>query len=117
MKNKITVERLNDLVRKYIILRNDEMENHTEWAYVMLEPDLLANEEVTLSYLMQINKEEFDVLGEDHFFSIILNKFKSAKILNVILSQYAKFYGEDTCTHFYRDSIEGLQNYITSKHH
>ena len=32
MKNKITVERLKELVREYIILRNDEMENSTEWA-------------------------------------------------------------------------------------
>ena len=30
MKNKITVERLKELTREYIILRNDEMENHTE---------------------------------------------------------------------------------------
>ena len=67
MKNKITVERLKELTREYIILRNDEMENHTEWAYVMLEPDLTANEEVPLSYLMQINKDEFDVLCKDHF--------------------------------------------------
>ena len=33
----------------------------------MLEPDLTANEEVPLSYLMQINKDEFDVLCKDHF--------------------------------------------------
>lgn len=112
MKNEITIEKLNELVQKYVILRNDETENHTEWAYVMLEPDLIKNEEVTLSYLMQISKDEFDVLGEDHFFETILRKFKSVKILNVILSQYAKFYGEDTSTPFYQDSIKGLHHYL-----
>ena len=112
MKNKITVERLKELIQNYILLRNDEMENHTEWAYVMLEPDLIVNEEVTLHYFMQINKEEFDALGEDHLFETILRKFKSVEILNVILAKYASFYGADTTTPFYQDCIEGLKNCI-----
>lgn len=112
MKNKITVERLKELVREYIILRNDEMENSTEWAYVMLEPDLIANEEVTLRYLMQINKDEFDVLGEDNWFEHIVGKFRSQEMLNIIQMQYKKFYGESTDTEFYREYIEGLINCI-----
>ena len=115
MKTKITVERLKELVREYIILRNDEMENSTEWAYVMLEPDLIANEEVTLRYLMQINKDEFDVLGEDNWFEHIVGKFRSQEMLNIIQMQYKKFYGESTDTEFYRESIEGLYNCIKSK--
>ena len=112
MKDKITVERLKALVQEYITLRNDEMENSTEWAYVALEPDLLACEEVTLNYLMQINEEEFVALGDDHWFDVILSKFKSVEILNVILSQYANFYGEDTETDFYQDSIKDLHYWI-----
>ena len=111
-KDKITVERLKALVQEYITLRNDEMENSTEWAYVMLEPDLQACEEVTLNYLMQINEEEFVALGDDQWFDIILSKFKSAEVLNVILAKYANFFGEDTTTPFYQDSIEGLHNYV-----
>ena len=111
-KDKITVERLKALVQEYITLRNDEMENSTEWAYVVLEPDLQACEEVTLNYLMQINEEEFVALGEDHFFETILRKFKSVEILNVIRAKYTAFFGEDTETDFYRDSIEGLQHCI-----
>jgi len=112
MKNEITVERLKELAQKYIILRNDETENHTEWAYVMLEPDLLACEDVTLSYLMQINKEEFVALGEDQWFDCILSKFKSNEILKVILTKYAVFFGEDSETEFYQDCIKGLHNCI-----
>ena len=112
MKNKITVERLKELIQNYILLRNDEMENHTEWAYVMLEPNLLACEDVTLNYLMQINKEEFVVLGEDQWFDCILSKFKSVEILNVILAKYAFFFGENTQTDFYRESMKGLHHCI-----
>ena len=115
MKNSITVERLKELVQEYIILRNDEMENSTEWAYVMLEPNLIANEEVTLHYLMQINKDEFDVLGEDQWFEYILGKFKSQEMLNVILEKYKNFFGESTDTEFYHESIEGLDNCIKNK--
>ena len=95
-----------------MIYANDERENSTEWAYVMLEPDLTANEEVTLRYLMQISKDEFDVLGEDHWFDDILKKFKSVEILNVIHAQYIKFYGNDKTSGFYQDSIEYLCKYI-----
>ena len=115
MKTKITVERLKELVREYIILRNDEMENSTEWAYVMLEPDLIANEEVTLRYLMQINKDEFDVLGEDRWLEYIVEKFKSQEMLDVILAKYRDFFGESIDTEFYRKSIEGLSNCIKNK--
>ena len=115
MKNSITVERLKELVQEYMILRNDEMENSTEWAYVMLEPDLIANEEVTLRYLMQINEEEFDALGEDQWFEYIVGKFKSQEMLNVILAKYKNFFGESTDTEFYRDNIEGLNNCIKNK--
>ena len=115
MKTKITVERLKELVRKYIVLRNDEMEDSTEWAYVMLEPDLIANEEVTLRYLMQINKDEFDVLGEDRWLEYIVEKFKSQEMLDVILAKYRDFFGESIDTEFYRESIEGLCNCIKGK--
>ena len=112
MKNSITGERLKALIQEYIILRNDEMENSTEWAYVMLEPDLIANEEVTLRYLMQINKDEFDVLGEDNWFEHIVGKFRSQEMLNIIQMQYKKFYGGSTDTEFYHNNIECLKNCI-----
>lgn len=112
MKNKITVDRLKALVQEYMVLEKDKMENSTEWAYVMLEPDLLACEEVTLNYLKQIEEEEFVTLGENQWFESIICKFKSAEILNVILTKYADFYGEDTETDFYQNSIEGLHNCI-----
>lgn len=112
MKNSITVERLKELVQEYITLRNDEMENSTEWAYVMLEPDLIANEEVTQRYLMHINKDEFDVLGEDHWFEHIVGNFKSQEMLNIIQMKYKSFFGESTDTEFYREAIAGLRDCI-----
>ena len=115
MKTQITVERLKELVREYIVLRNDEMENSTEWAYVMLEPDLIANEEVTLRYLMQINKDEFDVLGENHWFEHIVGTFKSQEMLNIIQMKYKSFFGESIDTEFYREYIDGLRNCVKDK--
>ncbi len=115
MKNEITVERLKALVQEYMVLEKDEMENSTEWAYVALEPALVACKEVTLNYLMQIDKDEFITLGENHYFEDILSKFKSAEILNLMLLQYANFFGQDASTDFYHDSINGLRNCILGK--
>lgn len=112
MKSKITVEQLKELVQEFIALEDDKEMDSGEWAYVMLEPMLIANEEVTLNYLKQINEEEFRALGENHWFEDILCKFRSVEILDVIRTQYFRFFGEDTTTEFYLDSIEGLQNCI-----
>ena len=62
MKSKITVEQLKELVQEFIALEDDKEMDSGEWAYVMLEPMLIANEEVTLNYLKQINEEEFRAL-------------------------------------------------------
>ena len=59
---------------------------------VCQEPDFVASEEVTLSYLMQINKDEFDVLGEDRWLEYIVEKFKSQEMLDVILAKYRDFF-------------------------
>ena len=112
MKSKITVEHLKKMVQEFITMEKDETEDSTEWAYVALEPDLLKCEEVTLNYLMQINKDEFTALGENHWFDDILRKFKSSEILNTIYLKYNEFYGEEKTTDFYINSIENLKNYI-----
>ena len=112
---KITVNRLKSLVQEFIIKEKDEMENSTEWAYVMLEPVLVESLSVTLDYLNQITEEEFNVLGENHWFEHIVGKFKSAEVLDIICLTYHKFYGESTDTEFYRDNIEGLRNCIKNK--
>ena len=115
MKNQITVERLKELVKEFMVLEKDEFGHSSEWAYVMLEPALIECYEVTLKYLKQIDKDEFIALGENHWFSVILTKFKSLEMLNIILSQYKIFFGESIDTEFYRDSIKGLENCIKSK--
>ena len=112
MKNKITVELLKARVQEYIAMVKDEPEYSVDWAYAMLEPDLLVCEEVTLNYLMQISEEEFVALGENHWFEDILCKFKSVEFLNVILQQYAKFYGDNKTTVFYQNYIECLHHCI-----
>ena len=112
MKKTLTVEHLKKLVREFIAKEKDKTEDSTEWIYVMLEPDLLKCENVTLQYLTQINKEEFTVLGENHLYDSILRKFKSAEILNTIHLKYSEFYSKEKTTDFYINSIEGLENYI-----
>ena len=112
MKNKMTVERMKELVQEFIVMEKDETENSTEWAYVMLEPALLECEDVTLNYFKQIDKEEFNAIGDNHWFEDVLCKFQSVELLNTIISQYVNFYGEDKTTDFYQNSIKGLHNCI-----
>ena len=112
MKEVITVQTLKDLVKQYIDLTNDAMEDSTEWAYAVLEPALIKSEEVTLKYLEQISEDEFIILGETNHFLDILGKFKSSAILNAIQQQYRNFFGESTDTEFYQDYIDGLDNYL-----
>ena len=111
-QNRITVDRLRELVQKFIVLEKDEMENSTEWAYVMLEPALIECEEVTLHYLKHLSTEEFKVLGDNSWFEHILCKFQSVEILDTIQAQYFQFFGDSKDTDFYRDNIVGLINCI-----
>lgn len=105
----ITVNELKKMIQKFMALEQDEEANSTEWAYVMLEPALLESQEVTLDYLAQIeNKEEFMALGENSWFSYILGHFESAEIHNAIEERYARFFGADKDTPFYKEHIEKL---------
>ena len=113
MKTIITVERLKELVREFMILRQDVYEHAEEWAYVMLEPDLIQSREVTLAYLEQMTKEEFISFAENGFFDHILDKFESAAIYNVIEAQYENFFGTNRDDPFYLEYLKGLNNCVT----
>ena len=112
MKTTITVERLKELVQEFMILRQDVYEHAEEWAYVMLEPDLIQSREVTLAYLEQMTKEEFISFAENGFFGHILNKFKSAEMYNVIEARYEKHFGTNRDDQFYLDYVKRLINYV-----
>jgi hypothetical protein len=107
---RITVAKLKALTTKFIELVQNEFENSTEWAYVMLEPDLLKNEECTVSFIEQMNKEEFNAISD--FFMQIADRFQSKKLIELIEAQYRSFYGDNTDSDLYRDNIKGLRDCI-----
>ena len=115
MKSHITVEQLRELVNMFMIFEQDPNEDSTEWAYACLEPALVECERITLDYLRQISKREFDALGENGYFEDILRRFPSVEILDVIEMRYLDFYGDNKNTDFYRENIAGLRNCIRSK--
>ena len=106
-KETITVEKLKELVAEYIRLEQDPLENSTEWAYVALEPELKASEAMTLAFLKQMNKEEFD--GMCPFFFDVMRRFKSSEMLQIIEAHYAEYYGTGRETDLYRTYISGLR--------
>ena len=108
----ITAKKLKELVQEFIRLEKDEGIDSTEWAYVALEPDLIASQEVTLEYLQSISKEEFITLGENGWFEHILSHFKSTEIYEVIDLQYVNFFGTDKKTCFYEEYIADLKCYV-----
>ena len=112
-KEQITVERLKALVAEYARKENEPYGHPVEWAYVMLEPDLIASREITLEFLKQMSKEEFDVML--NFFLDVMKKFKSAEFLSIIESHYLKYYGENKETEAYIENIDGLEAEVSKE--
>ena len=68
---------------------------------------------VTMQYLSQISKEQFDFVCEG--IEEIVHHFQKLEMVELIESQYHKFYGDRKDTEFYRDNIEGLRNGIQNQ--
>ena len=108
-KKEVSVEYLRSLTLRYIELLHSETENSTEWAYVMLEPDLLADATVTLAFFRTLGRKEFEALGP--YYEDVMQKWKDSALVNLLEDLYSIYYGENRDTEFYREFLCGLRKY------
>lgn len=66
--------------------------------------------DVTMQYLSQISKEQFDFVCEG--IEEVVHHFQKLEMVELIESQYHNFYGESKDTEFYHNNIECLKNCI-----
>ena len=110
MKKVVSVDTLKENVQVYLRLERENA-NGWEWYCTCALEDLLQNENVTLSYIQQITKEEFNVtisLSLD-----IVTKFKSVDLACAFVNAYKKYYeqGMDV-ENFYQNEIQPLLKFI-----
>ena len=105
----VTVVSLNQEIETWI---EQDQESPGAWSMFMLVTlkKLQQDYEITMQYLTQISKEQFDfvcpVIDE------IVYSFQKMEMVELIENLYHKFYGASKDTEIYCDSIEGLRNCI-----
>ncbi len=112
MKNKMTVDKLKALIKEFIILEQNEMEDSTEWAYVNLEPELTKNEDIILEFLKQMTQDEFITIANNSWFEDVLCKFNSIEMLNIIKSKWNLFFANNDSSQIPFFEIDKLNNCI-----
>ena len=111
MKNTLaTVETLKKDVKVYERLEK-EGANGWEWYCTCALGNLLQNENITLSYIQQMTKEELDVtlsLSMD-----IVKSFQSLDLACAFVDAYTKYYGQGLDNEdFYQNEIQPLLKFI-----
>ena len=113
MKKIVSVDTLKENVQVYMRLE-EENSNGWEWYCTCALEDLLQNENVTLAYIQQMTKGEFDVtisLSLD-----IVTKFKSVDLACAFVNVYEKYYGQGVDEdNFYQNEILPLLKFIQQK--
>ncbi len=66
--------------------------------------------DVTMQYLANIKKEQFDFICEA--IDEVVYHFQKTEMVELIESLYIKFYGEDRNTDFYNDNIKMLRKCV-----
>ena len=107
--DSVSVEILNSEIADWV---EQDQESPGAWdMFLMVTVKKMKSDySVTMQYLSQISKEQFDFVCEG--IEEVVYHFQRIEMVELIESQYHKFYGENKDTEFYHDNIEGLRNCI-----
>ena len=110
MNKKISVDSLKENIQVYMRLEKDN-ENGWGWLYSCALDDFLKSEDVTLAYVNQMTKDEFDVMIS--LSSDIVAKLKSVELANAFINIYKKYYGQGLEDNYlYQNEIQPLFDFI-----
>lgn len=109
-KNLVTVKTLKKDVKTYLKLEKAG-KNAKAWYQSFAVNNLLKNLEITLDYVYQMKKEEFDITIL--FAMELINKFQSEELARVLVWRYNDFYKDSANEEkLYRDIIDSIYQYI-----
>lgn len=109
-KNLGTVKTLKKDVKIYLKLQK-EGENAKAWYASVAVKKLFENLEITLDYVYQMNKQEFDITIL--FAMELIHKFQSEELARVFIWKYNDFYKDSSkCEKTYEDIISLVYQYI-----
>lgn len=112
-KNLITVKSLKDDVKVYERLEKENA-NGWEWYCTCALGNLLQDENITLSYIKQMTKEELNVTISLSW--SVVNKFKSLDLARAFIDVYKKYYGQGQDEEdFYQNEIQPLIKFIADR--
>lgn len=113
MMELVSVSVLKEDVKAYIRLETNGA-NGWEWYCTCALDNLLKSESVTLAYVNQMSKEEFDVTISLSF--DIVKKFQSLPVAYAFVSAYKKYYGQTVGgDNLYENEILPLLKFIQQK--
>lgn len=109
-KSFVTIKTLKKDVRTYLNLEKSG-KNAKAWYEAFAVNNLLENLEITLDYVYQMKKQEFDVTI---LFAVeLINKFQSEELARGFIWRYNDFYkGTSNENKMYRDIIDSIYQYI-----
>ena len=108
---KITAAYLNEQIGKLV---EEDNTNPGAWNYFVLctTTDLKQDYNVTMEYLSEISKEQFDFICEG--MEEVVYHFQKTEMVDLIENLYHKFY-MDKETNFYKNNVAPLRNCIKNK--
>lgn len=106
---QITVELLNNEIAGWV---KDDNVSPGAWDmfYSVTLKKLKNNYDITMQYLTQITKEQYDFVCDA--IDEVVYHFQKIEMVELIENLYYKFYGQSTNTEFYNDNIKGLKDCI-----
>ena len=106
---QITVEMLNNEIAGWV---KDDKVSPGAWDmfYSITLKKLKKNYDITMQYLTQITKEQFDFVCDA--IDEVVYSFQKIEMVELIESLFHKFYGQSTDTEFYKNNIKGLRDCI-----
>ncbi|MBQ7364316.1 MAG: hypothetical protein IJW46_01815 [Clostridia bacterium] len=109
MNPNVTVETLKALSMQYHLNAGNENVNVAQWAVLHFAPALLTDYEISLAFIDQMTKSEFDAASS--FFGAMIRKFQSLDMVEKIETVYHRFYST-TNNEIYRETVANIRNYL-----
>ena len=104
---KVTAEAIREQVATWI---EQDGDGGGAWNMFTLRTlkDLKRDYSVTMEYLANITKEQFDYVCEA--IDEVVYHFQSVEMVELIETLYKQFYGDDKSTALYRENIKDLKS-------